>query len=68
VSYAALYLLAYEMRRAHDPAQQGDDAWPGRCAQCSYCRHPCVTFELADGVLSLLDELDRGDAVTDSTP
>jgi len=51
---------ALETQRMHDPAQQGDviasiEPFPGRCALCSYTRHPCDVYELASVVLELLD-------------
>lgn len=48
--------FALDEQRLHDPAQQGLDAWPNRCALCNYTRDPCSTYDLATMVLALLDE------------
>jgi hypothetical protein len=48
--------FALHAQRMHDPTQQGDDAWPGRCAHCHYTHHPCDTYDLATAVLYLLDD------------
>lgn len=55
VERAALALLALEIRTAHDPTTQANGY--ARCELCHYTRHPCDAFEMADGVLSLLDDL-----------
>ena len=47
-------------KNLHDPEKQFEDnpknSFPDRCMLCSYTRHPCSTFELAEAVLYLLDE------------
>jgi len=55
---------ALEERRIHDPEQQGDVGFPGRCAHCHFTRHPCSVYELATIVLALID---REAPVEDST-
>ena len=42
---------AYSVRAAHDPETQGHGY--ERCSLCSYTRHPCEAFELADTVIAL---------------
>jgi hypothetical protein len=52
----ALRHQAEEARRMHDPANQVD-TYAGRCSLCSYTRHPCEIYDLADEVVGLLDRL-----------
>ena len=52
--------LALQLRSEHDGRTQGSvlasiDPHP-RCAVCNYTRHPCTVFELADDVLTYLDQ------------
>jgi len=57
--------LALHVRRDHDPAQQTDNGYE-RCALCNYSRHPCTTFELADAVLTFLDQGRTGEWESDA--
>jgi hypothetical protein len=53
---AELRAYAESVRRQHDPRNQ--DHHYERCELCGFTRHPCVTYELADEVIKLLDRLD----------
>jgi len=52
----AIRAAVLETQQRHDPANQGDVGFPGRCALCSFTRHPCEIHELATLCLLLLDE------------
>lgn len=52
---AAVREYAADLQRIHDPDRQ-TDGFPGRCAMCSFTRHPCDVYDLATVVLGLLDE------------
>jgi hypothetical protein len=49
----------FELDR-HDPANQEGNGYE-RCELCHYTRHPCDVYDLAAGVLRLLDRLDAND-------
>lgn len=48
--------LAMQALNDHDPDKQEDNRPANRCARCNFVRHPCETFELAEAVLTLLDD------------
>ena len=50
-----LRLFARATLDIHTPAKQGGNGYEGRCAECHYTRHPCDVYDLAAGVLRLLD-------------
>jgi hypothetical protein len=55
-----LRLFAVDCLGSHNPPEQilsdGDRNPYGRCMHCHFTRHPCDTYDLAAGVLRLLDE------------
>lgn len=59
--------LALQLRSEHDGRTQGSaiDSRP-RCAVCNYTRHPCAVFELADDVLTYLDQGRTGEMESDA--
>jgi hypothetical protein len=56
---AELEAWATEVRDRHDPANQEHNY--DRCQICGFTRFPCDTYELADEVLRLLNELEWRD-------
>ena len=43
------------IRESHTPEHQDGNGY-NRCALCSYVRHPCETWELADDLVTLLEQ------------
>lgn len=42
------------VRKMHTPEHQDGNGY-NRCALCSYVRHPCEVWELADDLVTLLE-------------
>lgn len=47
--------FAESVRDAHDPTMQVGNDYKERCELCSFTRHPCDPYDMADTVLHLLD-------------